>query len=305
MLPDLRRLRHVVAVAEAGSLTAAARGLAISQPALTRSIAELEQHIDLKLFHRLPRGVQLTDVGEQFVRRARRVLADAEDLMEDLDGLRDLRRGRLRIAVAPAAFISLVDSTVAAFARLHPGVRIEVLGTDLEQVPRLLADGVFDIVAGDAHTLASWTELETETIAPLHDCVIARPDHPLRDVRDLELRELMRYPVVLPTNRYPTEAELAEVYRAAGLSPRPPQYRCDSVELVRRIVLDTDAIAPLLTFLAPRAELHRSFLMLEEVMPLPAHALGLAVLRRNAPAPTVSAFRELARAFPFSDARAR
>jgi DNA-binding transcriptional LysR family regulator len=116
-------------------------------------------------------------------------------------------------------------------------------------------------------------------------------------VRKLTLRELMQYPVVLPTNRFPTEAELTEVYVQAGLSPQPSHYRCNSVDLVRKIVLGTDAIAPLLTFRRPGDGMKRTFHVIEDVMPLREHVLGLALLRRNEPSPPVNAFREIFRGF--------
>ena len=297
MITDLRKLRHVVGVAEAGSFTAAGATLAISQSALTKSVAEVEHLLDVKLFHRLPRGVALTDAGELFVRRARRILADTEDLMGDVASLRELRTGRLRIGVAPAAFISLIDSAVAAFAQVYPGIQLEVLETEVDQVPRLLADGALDIAAGESNYLAAWSELETETLAPLHPCVIARPDHPTRARADLTLQELLGYPIVLPTNRFPTEVELTEVYVQAGLSPQPSHYRCNSVDLVRRIVQGTDAIAPLLTLRRPGSELKRTFHVIEGIMPLREHVLGLALLRRSEPSPPVNAFRDIFRSF--------
>ena len=68
---DFRKLRYVVAVAQVSSLTAAAKLLSITQPALTRCISEVEEDLGIQIFMRLPRGVALTEEGERFVNRAR------------------------------------------------------------------------------------------------------------------------------------------------------------------------------------------------------------------------------------------
>ena len=93
MITDLRKLRHVVGVAEAESFTGAGTVLGVTQSALTKSVAEVERHLDVSLFHRLPRGVRVTEAGEAFVQRARKILADLDDLHEGIDKLRDLRAG--------------------------------------------------------------------------------------------------------------------------------------------------------------------------------------------------------------------
>ena len=81
---DLRRLRYIVEAARAKSVTAAAHILAITQPALTRNITEVEEELGVQIFHRLPRGIELTEKGEEFVNRARVILEDVELLSRDM-----------------------------------------------------------------------------------------------------------------------------------------------------------------------------------------------------------------------------
>jgi len=296
MITDLRKLKHVIAVAEAESFTRASGVLSISQSALTKSVAEVEHLLDIRLFQRLPRGVKLTEAGEVFVEGARRILADTEDLMSGVDKIRDLRAGRLRIGVAPAAYLPLIEDPVAAFARIYPGVHIEVVASDLEQNARALAGGQLDVVAGEANYLGMWSELDAEDVYPLRNYFIARPGHPARHARP-EVAVLMRYPLVVPSDRLPTEEEVARLYAKVGMSPRPPQYRCDSMGLVRKLVLQTDAIAPVVGFAGPGREMQENFWVIEGVVELRQHVLGLATNRVREQSPPVRAFREIFNGF--------
>ena len=297
MLTDFRKLRHVIGVADAQSFTGASVTLGITQSALTKSIAEVEHLLSIKLFQRLARGVKLTEAGELFVERARRILADAEDLMSGIDKFRDLREGRLRIGVGPAAFTPLIEDALAAFASVYPGIRIEVMDSDLQEVARALATGQVDVVLGEASYLGRWSELQTETVATLHDCFIARPEHPARGVVDLAPDDLMAYPVVVPSDRLPTDDELASVYARMGMTPKEPQYRCNSMNLLRKLVLATNAIAPLVTFRGPNAALKRDFWVIEDLVELRQHSLGMALPKQREQIPAVLAFCDIFRSF--------
>lgn len=297
MITDLRKLRHVIGVADAESFTLAAGSMAITQSALTKSVAEVEHRLNIKLFQRLPRGVRLTEAGEMFVERARQILADTEDLMSGIDKLRDLRGGRLRLGVAPAAFASLIDQAVTGFVKIYPGIRIEVLETDVEDTARLLAAGRLDVVVGEANYLAQWNEIETEVMAHLHNCFIARPDHPVRALAEIRARDLLAYPLVVPSDRLPTDEALTSVYAKAGLSPVEPQYRCNNLSLLRKLVLNTDAFAPLVSYAPPGRAMRKAFLVVEGVVPLRQHVLGLASAKGREPAPAVAAFRDIFKNF--------
>ncbi len=282
-------------VADAGSFTSAAGALAISQSALTKSVAEVEHRLDMKLFHRLPRGVRLTEAGEVLVERARQILADTEDLMSGVDNLRTLRSGRLRLGVAPAAFVTLVHEAVAEFAKTYPGIRIEVLETDVEETARMLSAGRLEVAIGEASALAQWNEITTETIATLHNCFIVRPDHPLRQLKRIKPRDLLDYPLVAATDRLPTDDVLASIYVKAGLSPTEPQYRCNSVNLVRKLVLNTNAVAPLVTYEQLGPEAQKTFFVIEDVVGLRQLELGLATAKSRDQVPAAAAFRDIFR----------
>ncbi|MFD0905910.1 LysR family transcriptional regulator [Actinomadura sediminis] len=124
---NLRQLRYVVATADHGTMTSAAQALYVAQPALSRAVRELERELGLELFARSGRGVVLTPVGEQVVRRARAAL-EAVDAIEGLSAARGHRPGaELRIATTAALEPELTGRLVPLFAREQPAVRIRVV----------------------------------------------------------------------------------------------------------------------------------------------------------------------------------
>ncbi len=301
MITDLRKLRHVVGVAEAESFTRAGAMLGVTQSALTKSVADVEHQLDISLFQRLSRGVRLTEAGELFVQRARKILADTEDLMSGMEKLRDLRAGRLRLGVAPAAFLPLIDDALGAFAKVYPAIQIEVTAADVERHARALAAGELDLVVGPANLLAQWPNIDARAVYPLYNYFIARPDHPARRRKNLTAKDLLHYPIVVPSDRLPTDEELAHLYVAAGLPPKPPQYRCDGINLIRKWVLNTDAIAPMAAFAPPGAATRQAFWVIEDLITLRSNVFGVAVNRTQVPSPTVRAFQDIFGSFRGGD----
>jgi DNA-binding transcriptional LysR family regulator len=291
-LTDLRKLRHVVGVAHAGSFTAASHALSITQSALTKSVAEVEQLLGLTLFQRLPRGVNLTDAGSLFVRHAERILADTSDLMAHLGQLNDLSAGHLRIGVTPAAYAAFLERPVSTFAERYPGLHIDIRDGTVDAITLDLASGHIDLAIGAVNYLSQWSDLELQPVAQLHYFFIGRRDHPLSKKKP-SAAELLQYPVVMPAAGFTTEAELNKAYTQAGLAPEPPRYTCDHFPLVKRIVAATDAISPVVS-LAPAGErFGKEFHVFEDVIALEAQMLGIATARRFAPTPAASAFKEM------------
>jgi DNA-binding transcriptional LysR family regulator len=95
---DIKRMRMIVEVARAEAITTAAASLGLTQSAVSRGVAEVEDALGARIFERLPRGIRLTEGGRRFVARARRVLADVDDLVTELRDDRGRVSGRLRIA---------------------------------------------------------------------------------------------------------------------------------------------------------------------------------------------------------------
>ncbi|SCF38325.1 DNA-binding transcriptional regulator, LysR family [Micromonospora viridifaciens] len=148
------------AVAEHGSITAAARALRYTQSAVSRQIAALEAELGSPLFDRLPRGVALTEPGRCLLGHAEAVLDRLDAARRDLAALRDLTAGRLRVGAFPTAVAALVPQALATFRSAHPQVALSLVEG--------LTPGLLErLLAGDADVVV----------------VSAAPDRPLDDER--------------------------------------------------------------------------------------------------------------------------
>jgi DNA-binding transcriptional LysR family regulator len=170
---ELRRLRYVIAVAEEGHLTRAAERIGIQQPPLSRQIRELEDELGLALFHRLPRGMEITEAGRAFVEEARTILALAERLPETA---RRAARGELgRIVIgytSSAAFNPFVTGVLRDFRRARPGVLMALEEDATSGLLSALAEGRLDAAfirtpGGDAPGLMLEPLLEEPMLAVL------------------------------------------------------------------------------------------------------------------------------------------
>src|SRR5579871_873266 len=104
----LNQLRDVLAVASAGSLRAAARKLGVAQPALSRSIHELERELGVPLFERQSKGIAVTPIGEAFIRRATSVQAELQRAREEVSQMRGEAHGRITICLSTVPHIALL-----------------------------------------------------------------------------------------------------------------------------------------------------------------------------------------------------
>ena len=273
-----------------GSFTGASKVLAITQSALTKSVAEVEHLLGTRLFQRLPRGVQLTEAGATFVPRAERILGDTDDLMTQLGALQNLSTGRLRIGITPAAYASFLETTVSAFAQVYPRIHIEVTDGAIDDIAEAVISGRIDLAIGGVNYLSAWQKLEINTIAALHHFMIARIDHPLAQMQPVTADQLLQYPLIMPAAGLTTQAQLNRAYVDAGLSPAPPHYLCDHFPLVKRLVAATDAISPVVSLAPASVRFRDEFTVFEGVLELDEQTLGIVYSRNRELSAAAAAF---------------
>ncbi|TDE38162.1 LysR substrate-binding domain-containing protein [Actinomadura sp. 6K520] len=241
----LRHLVLVVAVAEHGSILRAAEHLHLAQPAVTRSLREVEGILGVELFTRGPRGVTPTLFGDAFTEHARAVLAELRRAGERITGLADGEVGTVTIGTLLAGSNVLLPRAIAALKEERPGITVIVQEATFDaQVPRLL-DGEIDLILGRLNPIDDLRGLRQITLYGEPVRLVARRGHPARSRPDLGLADLLDYPWVLPLEQTALRSELEQVFRAAGLVLPGNLVECTSVLTVRTLVRDTDMIAAL------------------------------------------------------------
>jgi len=216
---DLRHLRLVVAVAESGGQTRAARKLNLTQSALSHQLRELESRVGAPLFIRASRGMVLTAVGERILASARRVLHEVETLERDLiTETTDGNAGVVRLATECYTCYHWLPAVVTAFRQEWPRVDVRIVAEATANPVRALLDGALDlaIVAGDVdeRRLGCTSLFEDEQV------VVVAPSHPLALQPFVEPEDLREEHLILYTTHSSENSVLREVLRPAGVEPR-------------------------------------------------------------------------------------
>jgi DNA-binding transcriptional LysR family regulator len=195
MLLPPKVFTYLEAVARAGSIRKAAERLNVASTALNRKILEIEEQVGTPLFERLPRGVRLTAAGEVVIAMVRRSLADLSSAASQIEQLRGLVRGTVRIACAESVAHDLVPAQVAQYQVRHPGVQFQVtVGASVGLLASLLADEADVLLAHDIPPSAQLNEIASIE-QPLY--VLMRPDHPLADRPRLRLADCQPHRIAL------------------------------------------------------------------------------------------------------------
>ena len=140
----LRQIRHFIAVAETGSISAAAQTAFISQSTLTLAIQQLEQEIGVGLFNRHAKGMTLTHQGHQFLRQAHLILATVDNAKRSLQQSTDQVAGQLIIGVTSLVAGYYLADLLTRFQRAYPNVELRVMEDERPYIEHLLVSGEID-----------------------------------------------------------------------------------------------------------------------------------------------------------------
>ena len=299
----LNHLRDVVAVAERGSLRAAARHLGIAQPALTRSIHELERELGVVLFERRTKGMALTSIGERFIRRARAVQSELRRASEEIDQLRGEAHGNVRVCLSTVPHIALLPYTLSRFRARYPEVHLDLLDGLFPGIEGLLKDGTLDCYIGPSPVQPLSGELVVEKLFDNTRVILGRKGHPLARARSL--RDLVDAQWVTTSITHKAEEELGPIFEQFGLPP--PRLVMQAHSALTFIV--AVAYSDLLTMLPvqwPRFQLTRDALQrINVVEPLPGPPICIVRRAGLRLTPAAEYFCDLVRRASSHGARAR
>jgi DNA-binding transcriptional LysR family regulator len=208
----LNQFRDVVAVAERGSLRAAARHLGAAQPALSRSIHELERELGVPLFERRARGMLLTPMGEVFVRRAGAVLGEVRRARDEIEQLQGGVRGTVTVALSAVPHIAMAPGALRPFRARYPDVRLRIIEAVYPVAEAGLKDGSIDCYVGATPGGSLASELTEEKLFDNTRMVYGRRGHPLAKARSLRELAFAEWAWAATSVSLDADAELAELF---------------------------------------------------------------------------------------------
>lgn len=195
---DTQALKAFIKVTELESFSLAAERLHITQPAVSKRIASLEQQLDCKLFDRIARQVTLTEAGRALYPRAQQILKDVADAKRSIQDLPGTVAGKLSIGISHHIGLHRLPPVLQSFTRSYPLVHLDIDFMDSEEAHERIAHGKLEL---GVVTLASNEEptVNNEIIWEDELIVVTSKDHHLQRFRDVGLATLSQFPAILPS----------------------------------------------------------------------------------------------------------
>jgi DNA-binding transcriptional LysR family regulator len=293
---ELRLLHCALALAEHKTFARAAEARRMSQPSLSRNIQDIESLVGTQLFERTAEGAVPTDAGTIFLEHAREVVARSEDLDREMDLLRGIEKGELCIGAGTYPSVMIVEQAVIRLVRTHPAVRLQVQVDNRMNLIPLLKRRELDMAVIVVDEIADSPDLHITRMNRHQAYFVVRTEHPLATPQEaLSLRGLLQFPIAM-TSRLPPA--MLKRFLSAAFEDEPihhtmksfPTIACESVAMMKAIVLGTDAVG-ILPLNSVKAEvLLRQFHVLPLVAPWFHVELGVVRLARRSLSPIGETF---------------
>lgn len=209
-------LRYFAAVARYGSFRGAARELNIASSAVNRQILALEQAMGVTLFERVGRSIRLSAPGEILLRHVSDTLRDFDSMVAEIDAIRGLKLGRVRIATVESVGEALLPGIIERFAAAYPGIDLVVTVAGSEEAERRVLASEADI--GLTFNPRERAALDTGFRRNIRIGAVVAPDHPVAALRNPSLADCLRHPLALPAKGLSLRAALdtTAAMRAGG-----------------------------------------------------------------------------------------
>lgn len=238
----LRHLQALVAVAQHRHLTRAAQALAVTQPAVSKTLMELEEILGVQLLQRSPRGVSLTLPGELLVRHAGTALRAVREGLDALGALDAQAAPVLALGLLPTAAAKVFPAAVTRYRESFPHGRLQVLTTGYSEMLSRLKRGELDLVLGRQAETEEMTGLTFEPLYSEPMVLVAGPGHPLlRGRRQDALRQLGDHTLLLPTEGSVIRRTADAFLLGRGVEA-PATVETMSATFARALVLASDAV---------------------------------------------------------------
>ena len=234
---DMRQLRQFIAVVEHGNVRRAADAIYLSQPALTKSIKNLEEELGVPLLTRGPRGVTPTLYGDLLLRHARHLRNAGERAVAEIHAVKAGHVGHLRLGVANFS-ISFLPRVIARLLTTTPGLSFEIVDGTYEDLTALVRGGVLDAVASGFPMVHRAEDLVHEELVPGEFLLVCRPDHPLCARKRASLEDVALHRWIL-ANRPQAIIDIVELtFRTAGVAPPKPLIHSGSMVFLKAVLME-------------------------------------------------------------------
>ena len=237
----LSHLHVVVAIAEQGSIRSAARLLSISQPAVTRNLAELERDLGASLFERRSRGVVPTPLGHLFIRRAVSIVQEVRRARDEVEQFGGGSTGTVTAGLSIAAHLAFLPGALRPFAKRFPAAKLQIIEGFYPTLEPGLRDGSIDFYLGVDPGGRIAPELSREILFKNRRTVLCRAGHPL--AKATALADLVGASWATNSIMLADEMEVSMLFDQHGLPAPRIALRSQSALTLMVSLLNTDFLS--------------------------------------------------------------
>lgn len=234
-------LRDFIAVADSGSLRAAARSLRLSQGAISKNLVALERELGVPLLVRSPHGVEPTEYGKLLLRRARLATQELRRAQEEIAALAGHSQGRVRVGLSSTAEALLAAPAIARYRAAYPDSMVDIRGGTAATLVGLLREGKVDFAVTPVADANLGADLQAERLFSVDFVVVLRRGHPLANASSLQ--ELAECEWVHGARPGELDPMIIAAFRKAGLPPPRFAIQRDSFSALLFLLLQSDYAA--------------------------------------------------------------
>ncbi|PKI01295.1 LysR family transcriptional regulator [Glaciecola sp. 33A] len=271
---EIRQLRHLVAAIDEKSLIRAAESVFITQPALTRSLQNLEHELGVELLKRLPRGVVATEAGETVYRHANLVLKEISTIKADVSLLGKGITGNLKMGVGALFAQHIVDDVIWQLATSQSELNMEITVGTFEGLLNDLVEGTLDVLITNLPAVEMPDYLIVEPLGELTAVFVTKKDHPLAQKELCELKDLEKARWVIVDQPHSMEM-FKQFFLSRGMATPVNLLRTNSLGLITSILKKGGFVSILPRHLVRESFMHGGLVELKVETPMITRKFGL------------------------------
>lgn len=242
---ELQPLRYFLSVLDTGSFSKAAAQHRVSQQAVSKSVARLEEQLGAELLRRVGRLLEPTEIGAVLAEHAQIMIAESHQFERKLNELTGRTVGHLQIGSSPTAAVSIVADVIHRMVKDEPRLRVTVSGGTTRSMSPQLKRGELDAFVGVLVQREPDPLLAVEELYPERTVLVARASHPLTHAASVSLPDSLGYPWLGGTGMEHWGDLVRSSFIDAGLSVPRPGLQTSSISFLRAMLVRTDSLAVL------------------------------------------------------------
>jgi DNA-binding transcriptional LysR family regulator len=252
----IRQITHFLAIVEEGSFGKAAQRVHLSQPALSKSIRQLEERLQVRLIDRTPQGVTPTGFGTAFMEHARAIRTEIGQAVAQLREMQGLRIGSVSVGVGPSVASGILPYVMTRIASDHPEITVNVTEGLSDTLARGLLCGELDFVIGARLDFDNGAEINHEPLYVDRCAIVARAGHPIMAAAPPSLADLVGQRWILTRRPEALRTRFDDIFRRRELEPPVPAAQTNSISFMRDAIAETDMLSflPRIMILRDQAE---------------------------------------------------